>query len=61
MINGRWTGAVYYDETLILDTYKAFPHKVDPYLALLESDVSKRKDLNLRRTAVDMELAQQAK
>ena len=61
MINGRWTGAVYYDDKLILDTYKAFPHKVEPYLALLQSDVAKRKDLILRSTAVDMEMAQLAK
>ncbi len=61
MINGRWTGAVYYDDQLLFDTFKVFPHKIEPYIAMLESDVSKRKDLILRSTAVDMELAQQAK
>jgi len=45
----------------MFDTYKTFPYQIEPYQAMLESDVSKRKDLNLRRNAVDMEPAQQAK
>lgn len=61
LINGRWTGAVFYDDKLMFDTYKTFPYQIEPYQAMLESDVSKRKDLNLRRNAVDMEPAQQAK
>ena len=35
MINGRWTGAVYYDNQLLFDTYKVFPYKVELYLAQL--------------------------
>lgn len=61
LINGRWTGAVYYDKQLLFDTYKVFPYKIETYIARLQSDSSKRKDLILRGTAVDMVVAQQAK
>lgn len=60
-MNGRWTGAVFIDNTLMFDTFKTYPHQVEIYPAMLESDVEKRKDLQLRRNAVDMEPAQAAK
>ena len=61
LLNGRWTGAVFYDDQLLFDTYKTYPHQVEYYHAMLESDVEKRKDLLLRRNAVDMEPSQAAK
>ena len=45
----------------MFDTFKTYPHQVEIYPAMLESDVEKRKDLQLRRNAVDMEPAQAAK
>ncbi len=45
----------------MFDTYKTYPHQVETYSSVLESDAEKRKDLQLRRNAIDMEPAQQAK
>lgn len=28
LVNGRWTGAVFYDDQLMFDTYKTYPHQV---------------------------------
>lgn len=58
MLNGRWTGAIFYNNDLILDTFKTFPHVITEYSARLQSDVQNRKDLLLRRTEPDLVKAQ---